>query len=118
MADHWYIRYSRVVEDLREDFDNNKTQELDALKFMGINQKRSEKVTQYLMRLLSPFGQEIPSEMQQLVKAEFKTGLKKQIKNALVACDDLELYELARKARNIEQELDSSYESSSSSNSD
>ena len=56
--------------------------------------------------------------MQQLVKAEFKTGLKKQIKNALVACDDLELYELARKARNIEQELDSSYESSSSSNSD
>ena len=70
------------------------------------------------MRLLSPFGQEIPSEMQQLVKAEFKTGLKKQIKNALVACDDLELYELARKACNIEQELDSSYESSSSSNSD
>lgn len=40
------------------------------------------------------------------------------MKNALVACDDLELYELARKARNIEQELDSSSESSSSSNSE
>ena len=118
LADHRYIRYTRIVEALREEFDNNKTQELDALKFMGINQKRSENVTQYLMRLLSPFGQEIPAEMQQLVKAKFKKGLRKQIKNALVACDDLELYELARKARNIEQELDSSSESSSSSNSD
>ena len=70
MADHRYIRYTRVVEVLRDEFDNNETQELDALKFMGINQKRSENVTQYLMRLLSHFGQEIPAVMQQLVKAK------------------------------------------------
>ena len=70
LADHCYIWYTRVVEALEEEFDNNETQELDALKFMGINQKGSENVTQYLMRLLSPFGQEIPAVMQQLVKAK------------------------------------------------
>ena len=54
------------------------------------------------MRLLSPFGMAILAEMQQLVDAKIKKGLKKHIKSTLVACDDFEVYELARQARNIE----------------
>ena len=42
------------------------------------------------MRLLSPFGMAILAEMQQLVDAKIKKGLKKHIKSTHVACDDLE----------------------------
>ena len=112
-----YVRYEKVVQALKDEFDNEKTAELDALKFMSIKQKPAENVTAYLMRLTEPFGDEIPENMESLIKAKFKKGLRKDIKRALISCDDLNLQGLAKKARNIERELESSSESSSSSDS-
>ena len=72
------------------------------------------------------YGDTIPQEVQNLIKAKFKKGLHKPIKIALVACEDIHLYELEKKARNVEREIEScslssssdSFDSSSKSNSD
>ena len=64
------------------------------------------------------FGDNIPQEVQNLIKAKFKKGLHKPIKIALVACEDIHLYELEKKARNVEREIESSSLSSSSDSSD
>ena len=65
-----------------------RTAELAALKFIGIKQKPSENVTAYLTRLTEPFGDEIPKNIENLIKAKFKKGLRKDIKNALTSSND------------------------------
>ena len=64
------------------------------------------------------FGDNIPQEVQNLIKAKFKKGLHKPIKIAPVAREDIDLYELEKKARNVEREIESSSLSSSSDSSD
>ena len=61
-----------------------------------------------------PFGDNIPQEVQNLIKAKFKKGLHKPIKIVLVTCKDIDLYQLAKEARNVEREIESSSLSSSS----
>ena len=68
--------------------------------------------------MYKPFGDNIPQEVQNLIKAKFKKGLHKPIKIALVACEDIDLYELEKKARNVEREIESSTLSSFSDSSD
>ena len=65
-----------------------------------------------------PFGHNIPQEVQNFIKAKFQKGLHKPIKIALAACEDMDLYELEKKARNVEREIESSSLSSSSDSSD
>ena len=94
-----------------------RTAELAALKFSGIKQKPSENVTAYLTRLTEPFEDEIPENIENLIKAKFKKGLRKDIKKALISSNDLNLQDLAKEARNIERELESSSGPSSFSDS-
>ena len=112
-----YDWYGRVVPALKDEFDNEKTAELDALKFIGIKQKPSENVTAYLTRLTESFGDEIPENIENLIKAKFKKGLRKEIKKALISSNDLNLQDLAKEVRNIERELESSSGPSSFSDS-
>ena len=53
-----------------------------------------------------PFGHNIPQEVQNFIKAKFQKGLHKPIKIALAACEDMDLYELEKKARNVEREIE------------
>ena len=66
--------------------------------------------------MYKPFGDNIPQE-EKPHKSKFKKRLHKHIKTDLVACEDIDLYELARKARNVEREIESSSLSSSSDSS-
>ena len=51
------------------------------------------------------FGDNIPQEVQNLIKAKFKKGLHKPIKIALVACEDIDLYKLKRRPEMLKEKL-------------
>ena len=68
--------------------------------------------------MYKPYGDNIPQEVQNLIKAKFKKGLHRPIKIALVACEAIDQHESEKKARNVGREYESSSLSSSSGSSD
>ena len=71
-----YDRYGRVAQALKDEFDNENGR-ASCSQVYWHKAKTLKNVTAYLTRLTEPFGDEIPENIKNLIKAKFKKGLQK-----------------------------------------